>query len=108
MSPRPTAWARPVLTGVVLAAAVLSALAGLVTGRALPAAAQASAPAVTRETLPNGLIAMVRENPTAPVVAMSVMVRMGTLVETPATAGISNLLQLMLVRGTPRALGRRS
>jgi zinc protease len=105
MSPRPTAWARPALTGVVLAAAVLSALAGLVTGRALPAAAQASAPPVTRETLPNGLIALVRENPTAPVVAMSVMVRMGTLVETPATAGISNLLQLMLVRGTTTRSG---
>ena len=55
--------------------------------------------------LPNGLVVLVRENPTSPVVAMSLMVRMGALVETPATAGISNFVQLMVVRGTTSRTG---
>jgi predicted Zn-dependent peptidase len=60
---------------------------------------------VTRTKLPNGLIVLVRENPTAPVVAISLMVRMGTRWETPANAGISNLVQVMAVRGTPTRTG---
>lgn len=67
---------------------------------ATSALAQAKAPTVTRVQLPNGLTVLVRENPTAPVVAYSLMTRMGTRSETPANAGISNFLQLMLVRGT--------
>jgi len=47
----------------------------------------------------------VRENPTAPVVAISLMVRMGTRWETPANAGISNLVQVIAVRGTPTRSG---
>ena len=43
---------------------------------------------------------LVRENPTAPVVGISLMVRMGTRWETVDNAGISNLVQLMIVRGT--------
>jgi predicted Zn-dependent peptidase len=43
---------------------------------------------------------LVRENPAAPVVAASLMVRMGNRWETRETAGISNFLQLMVVRGT--------
>ncbi len=62
--------------------------------------AYAEAPAVTRARLGNGLTVLVRENPTAPVVAISLMTRMGTRTETRATAGISNFLQLMMVRGT--------
>ena len=56
--------------------------------------------AVTRTRLPNGMTVLVRENPTAPVVAASLMVKMGTRWETPDTAGISNFVQLMVVRGT--------
>ena len=78
------------LGGVVVA--LLVALA------ATPAAAQA--PSVTRTRLPNGLTVLVRENPTAPVVAISLMVKMGTRWETPDNAGISNLVQIMAVRGT--------
>jgi predicted Zn-dependent peptidase len=65
---------------------------------ALPAAAQTSS--VTRSRLANGMTVLVRENPSAPVVAMSLMVKMGTRWETRQTAGLSNLLQIMMVRGT--------
>jgi zinc protease len=80
-------------------------LALAVTGLALilgahQADATSSAGQVSRTRLDNGLTVLVRENPAAPVVAVSLMVKMGTRWETPATAGISNLLQLMLVRGT--------
>lgn len=78
-------------TALVLAALVLAAA---------PAAAQAPTPRVTRSTLPNGLTVLVRENPVAPVVAASLMLKMGTRWETREVAGISNLLQLLVVRGT--------
>src|SRR5262249_59788007 len=64
------------------------------------AAADGSTGAVTRTKLGNGMTVLVRENPTAPVVAISLMVRMGTRWETRQNAGISNFLQLMVVRGT--------
>lgn len=75
-------------------------LAGL-----LPSAVAAQPGAVTRAKLANGLTILVRENPTAPVVAVSLGVRMGTRWETPETAGISNFLQLMVVRGTTTRTG---
>jgi hypothetical protein len=50
---------------------------------------------------------LVRENPAAPVVAYSLMVKMGTRTETPDIAGISNLLQQMLVRGTEKLDGEQ-
>ncbi len=66
-----------------------------------PAASADSTPgAVTRTKLANGMTVLVRENPTSPVVAISLMVRMGTRWETRQNAGISNFLQLMVVRGT--------
>ena len=52
-----------------------------------PAAAAAQSAGVTRTKLPNGLTVLVRENPAAPVVAYSFMVKMGTRTETPDTAG---------------------
>lgn len=64
------------------------------------APAWAQSPAVSRARLSNGLTVLVRENPTAPVVGISLMVRMGTRGETADIAGISNLVQLMIVRGT--------
>ena len=83
--------AASILLGFALVAchatAVLAAAAGL-TG------------AVTRTRLANGMTVLVRENPTAPVVAISLMLRMGTRWETRETAGISNFLQFMVVRGT--------
>ncbi len=87
---------------------VLAALGALVLAlgpAAGVAAGESSAGHVTRTRLDNGLTVLVRENPTAPVVAISLMVRMGTRWETPETAGISNLLQLMVVRGTTTLSG---
>jgi len=72
-----------------------------------PAAASAQSDGVTRTRLPNGFTVLVRENPTAPVVAYSLMVKMGTRTETPDIAGISNLLQQMLVRGTEKLNGEQ-
>lgn len=72
-----------------------------------PAAVSAQSGGVSRTRLPNGLTVLVRENPAAPVVAYSLMVKMGARTETPDTAGISNLLQLMLVRGTERMDGEQ-
>jgi len=63
-------------------------------------AAPAAAEVVTRTRLANGMTVLVRENPVAPVVAISLMVKMGTRWETRETAGVSNFLQLMVVRGT--------
>lgn len=90
------------LPGVI--GASLVAMACAVTAH--PAAAEEStAGVVSRTRLPNGMTLLVRENPTAPVVAMSLMVRMGTRWETRDNAGISNLLQLMVVRGTTNLNG---
>jgi zinc protease len=91
--------------GNAFRAALLAALglAALVTSPA--AAAESTAGVVTRTRLGNGLTVLVRENPVAPVVAISLQVKMGTRWETRANAGISNLLQLMVVRGTTRLDG---
>ncbi|HEX7786526.1 MAG TPA: pitrilysin family protein [Methylomirabilota bacterium] len=84
--------------GAAIAGAVL--LIGL-----LVASASAQGPVVIRTRLPNGLTVLVRENAIAPVVGISLMVKMGTRWETASNAGISNLVQLMAVRGTPTRNG---
>lgn len=72
-----------------------------------PAAALAQTAGVTRSRLPNGLTVIVRENSAAPVVAYSLLVKMGTRTETPDTAGIANMVQIMLVRGTETMNGEQ-
>ena len=57
---------------------------------------------VTRATLPNGVRVLVRENPAAGVVAVSVLARAGSRFETPDTAGVTNFLHRVMVRGTTR------
>jgi zinc protease len=99
MRPRRQARLALVARAVALAALALAA------APPPPAPAQPAALVVTKEPLGSGLTVLVRENPTAPVVAISLMGRMGALVETPATAGISNFVQLMLVRGTTNRSG---
>jgi zinc protease len=64
-----------------------------------------SADEVRRTRLPNGLSVMVRRSEVAPVVAVSLLVRMGTRWETPETAGISNFVQAVMVKGTTRRSG---
>jgi len=55
---------------------------------------------IARERLPNGLTLLVRENPSVPVVAVSIMIRAGSRWEHGDNAGITNLLQQVLVKGT--------
>ena len=86
------------------ATSIIVLLVALLAGLA-PAPAAAPGAPVSRARLPNGLTVLVRENPTAPVVGISLMVKMGTRWETRDNAGISNLVQLMVVRGTPSRTG---
>ncbi len=74
-------------------------------GLALPRVALGAsplAPALVYQRLSSGLTVLVRENPTAPVVAVSLQARMGIRWERAETAGISNLLQQVVVKGTTR------
>ena len=75
--------------------------AGLVAGlvAAMSVTARAAEP-IRREQLTNGLTILVRENPTVPVVAASVMVRVGSRWEREGNTGITNLLQQVMVKGT--------
>ena len=57
------------------------------------------------ERFDNGFTVLVRENPVAPVVALSLMVRMGTRWETAQNAGISNFLQAVMVTGSTKRSG---
>jgi len=67
------------------------------------ATAEAAAPPpVTRQVLPNGLTVVVREDPTVGVMAAALHVRAGSLFETTDTAGITNFLQRVMLRGTQR------
>ncbi len=74
----------------------------------LPAAPPAAGPtlSVFRQRYANGLTLLVRENPAAPVVAVSLQVRMGTRWERPENAGLSNFLQHVMVKGTTRRSAR--
>ena len=68
----------------------------------VPAEAAAQA---TRERLDNGLTVLVRENPVAPVVAVSLLVTTGTRWEESADAGISNFVHAVMVKGTTKRSG---
>jgi zinc protease len=57
---------------------------------------------VVRRILSNGMTVLVREDPGVGVVAVSLQVRAGSLFETEATAGITNFMQRVLVRGTEK------
>lgn len=80
-------------------ALALLILAGLVA----PGAAQPITP--VRQRLANGLTVLIRENPLAPVVAVSLLVKTGTRWETAERAGISNFLHAVMVKGTTRRSG---
>jgi len=53
-----------------------------------------------RTRLPNGVTVLVNENPAAPLVAVSLFVRVGARWEKEEEAGVTNLLQQLLVKGT--------
>jgi len=86
------------MTGAVRVALALAALAAVLA----PAGGAAQ---VARERFDNGLTVIVRENPVAPVVAASLLVRMGTRWEQPATVGISNFVHAVMVKGTAKRGG---
>jgi zinc protease len=68
-------------------------------------AAPARASEIRRERLDNGLTVLVRENPLAPVVAVSLLVRMGTRWEGGAEPGISNFVHAVMVKATRQRSG---
>ena len=84
-------------------AVALVAVTLLATSR--PAPAQSTAEDVRGTRLDNGLTVIVRENPVAPVVAIALLVRMGSRWETAANAGISNFVHAVMVKGTARRGG---
>ncbi len=84
------------------AAVVIAVLVAAMIGRAAPAIATED---VTRERLDNGVTVLVRENPLAPVVAVALLVRMGTRWERAENAGISNFVHAVMVKGTARRSG---
>jgi predicted Zn-dependent peptidase len=71
----------------------------------LAPASVSAAPEITRTRLDNGLTVIVRENPVAPVVAVSLMTRTGARWEQPHNAGISNFVHAVMVKGTARRSG---
>jgi len=71
----------------------------------LAAASAQVAEQVRHTRLPNGFTIIIRENPVAPVVALSLQVRMGTRWETVETAGLSNFLMAVMVKGTTKRSG---
>ena len=71
------------------------------------AAGAAEVPSVTRYVLPGGLRLLVRDDPNAQVVAVSLQVRSGSRYETPATSGLSNFVQRVMVRGTTKRSARQ-
>jgi zinc protease len=83
------------------------ALAALVVAAVLVAAG-GPAPALgdaRRTVLPNGFTVLVNENPVAPVLAVSLFVRMGTRWERAEAAGLSNFVHAVMVKGTSKRGG---
>jgi predicted Zn-dependent peptidase len=68
-------------------------------------AASAGAETVRRERLDNGFTVIVRENTLTPVVALSLLVKMGGRWERADQAGISNFLHAVMVKGTSERSG---
>jgi predicted Zn-dependent peptidase len=62
----------------------------------------AAPPSVIRQVLPNGFTVLVRPDASVGGVAASLQVRAGSLFETADTAGITNFLQRVMLRGTKR------
>jgi zinc protease len=74
----------------------------LVAALVIPAAA---APLAHREVLPNGMVLLVAERPTIPLVVVRVYLHAGSVYDPPAAGGLANLTADMLTRGTARRAG---
>jgi zinc protease len=68
--------------------------------------AAAEVPGVSRDVLPGGLRLLVREDPNAEIVSVSLQVRTGSRYETQETSGLSHFVQRMMLRGTARRSAR--
>ena len=82
------------MTRAALAAIMAAAL------EASSVAAPAAEATWIRQRLDSGLVVLAQENPAAPAVAVSVLIRVGSRWEREDNAGITNLLQQVLVKGT--------
>jgi zinc protease len=71
----------------------------------LAAAGPAIAQSTTQARLDNGLLVLVRENPLAPVVAISLMTEVGTRWESADNAGITTFMHAVMVKGTTKRSG---
>src|SRR5438094_6511154 len=60
-----------------------------------------SAPAPTREVLPNGVVLIVQEHRASDVVALQLWMRMGGRDEAAAELGLAHYIEHMLFKGTP-------
>jgi zinc protease len=58
-----------------------------------------------RFTLPNGIVVLVAERPTLPIVSVRVAVDAGSVLDPPDQAGLANLTALLLTRGTEGRTG---
>jgi zinc protease len=72
-----------------------------------PLTAGAGPPTVAPYVLPGGLRLLVRDDPNAQVVTVSIQVRSGSRYETPATAGLSHFVQRVMIRGTAKRSARQ-
>jgi zinc protease len=69
---------------------------------AVPAAA---APIAHREVLPNGVVLLVAERPTIPIVVVRAYVRAGSVYDPADAGGLANLTADLLTRGTAKRTG---
>jgi zinc protease len=80
---------------------VLIAMAVLLMGT-VPVSA---APIAHREVLPNGIVLLVAERPTVPIVVARLWTAAGSVQDPPDRAGLANLTGTLLTRGTARRTG---
>jgi len=64
-----------------------------------------AAPIAHREVLPNGIVLLVAERPSVPIVAVRVFMRAGAAFEPRCRAGLANLTGALLTRGTGKHSG---
>ncbi len=68
----------------------------------LPSASFATDTGAVRKVLPNGMVVLVQEAHSAPVVALQMWVRVGSADEDPERGGISHVFEHMLFKGTAK------
>ena len=84
---------RPQPMALLLAAALC--LAALVAPHATPAAALGQ-----REVLPNGMILLVAEQRSAPIVTLSIRLQAGSILDPVGKPGVANLVAQLMTQGT--------